>query len=211
MVIAIDGPAGAGKSTVARALATQLGFTYLDSGAMYRCVALLALRRPGADHAALAAGAEIELGGSGGAVVLDGEDVSSAIRTPEVSHQASVVAAEPQVRAALVEKQRGLLAGGDWVAEGRDIGTVVAPGAELKVYLDADPAERARRRAQEIGADEASVLAEQTIRDQRDSSREASPLRAAEGSTTLDTTGLSVGQVVASIAEMADRLGPEAR
>jgi cytidylate kinase len=203
MVIAIDGPAGAGKSTVARALASKLGFTYLDSGAMYRCVALLTLRRPGEDLAALAAGAEIELGGSRGAVVLDGKDVSSAIRTPEVSHQASVVAAEPQVRAALVEKQRGLLSAGDWVAEGRDIGTVVAPGAELKVYLDADPTERARRRAREIGADEASVLAEQTIRDQRDSSREASPLRAAEGSVTLDTTGLGIDEVVSRIAKLA--------
>lgn len=211
MVIAIDGPAGAGKSTVARALASQLGFTYLDSGAMYRCVALLTLRRPEEDHTALAASAEIELGGSGGAVVLDGEDVSNAIRTPEVSDRASVVAAEAQVRAALVEKQRSLLAGGDWVAEGRDIGTVVAPAAELKVYLDADPAERARRRAQEIGADEASVLAEQTIRDQRDSSREASPLRVADGSVTLDTTGQSVDEVVSNIAELARRLSPGTR
>jgi cytidylate kinase len=211
MVIAIDGPAGAGKSTVARALASQLGFTYLDSGAMYRCVALLALRRPGEDLAALAAGAEIELGGSGRAVVLDGQDVSSAIRTPEVSRQASVVAAEPRVRAALVEKQRDLLSAGDWVAEGRDIGTVVAPGAELKVYLDADPTERARRRAREIGADQASVLAEQTIRDQRDSSREASPLRAAEGSVTLDTTGSNVNEVVSRIAALARRSPPAAR
>ena len=203
MVIAIDGPAGAGKSTVARALAARLSFTYLDSGAMYRCVALLTLRRPEEDHAALAAGAEIELGGPRGAVVLGGEDVSAAIRTPEVSRQASIVAAEAQVRAALVEKQRSLLAYGDWVAEGRDIGTVVAPDAELKVYLDADPTERARRRAQEIGADEASVLAEQTIRDQRDSSREASPLRAAEGSVALDTTGLDVAEVVERIVALA--------
>jgi CMP/dCMP kinase len=203
MVIAIDGPAGAGKSTVARALAAQLGFTYLDSGAMYRCVALLTLRRPEEDHAALAAGAEIELGDPG-VVRLDGEDVAGAIRAPEVSRQASVVAAEPQVREALVAKQRALLAEGDWVAEGRDIGTVVAPRAELKVYLDADPVERARRRAQEIGADQASVLAEQTIRDQRDSSRAASPLRAAEGSVTLDTTGLDVAAVVARIAALAE-------
>src|SRR5271165_4293223 len=149
MVIAIDGPAGAGKSTVARALARRLGFTYLDSGAMYRCVALLTLRDPDADHAALAAAADIELGG---AVLLDGEDVSAAIRAPEVSRQASIVAAEPAVREALVAKQRRLLSSGDWVAEGRDIGTVVAPAAELKVYLDADAAERARRRAVEIGA-----------------------------------------------------------
>ena len=187
MVIAIDGPAGAGKSTVARALAERLGFTYLDSGAMYRCVALLAVRNPGAGHAALAAGARIELGER---VLLDGEDVSAQIRTAEVSREASIVAAEAAVREALVKKQRTLLASGDWVAEGRDIGTVVAPGAELKVYLDADPLERARRRASETGADEGSVLAEQTIRDQRDSSRAESPLRAAEGAVELDTTGL---------------------
>ena len=204
MVIAIDGPAGAGKSTVSRALAERLGFTYLDSGAMYRCVALLALRNPAGDHAALAAGARIELGAT---VRLDGGDVSSAIRTPEVSKEASLVAAEPAVREALVSKQLALLAGGDWVAEGRDIGTVVAPGAELKVYLDADPAERARRRAAETGAREASVLAEQTIRDQRDTSRRDSPLRAADGAVVLDTTGLTVEQVVDRIAALAAQRG----
>jgi cytidylate kinase len=200
LVIAIDGPAGAGKSTVARALAGRLGFTYLDSGAMYRCVALLALRHPDAEPGALAAGAEIELGD---AVRLDGEDVSREIRTAEVSRQASIVAADPGVREALVAKQRALLARGDWVAEGRDIGTVVAPGAELKVYLDADPAERARRRASEIGADQGSVLAEQTIRDERDRSRAESPLRAAEGAVVLDTTGLGVEEVVERIVELA--------
>jgi cytidylate kinase len=203
MVIAIDGPAGAGKSTVARAVAEALGFTYLDSGAMYRSVALLSLRHEAEQPARLAAAASIELGGRGGAVLLDGEDVSGAIRTPEVSRQASVVAADPAVRDALVAKQRTLLASGDWVAEGRDIGTVVAPAAELKVYLDADPAERARRRAAELGADAGSVLAEQTLRDERDRSREASPLRAADGAFTLDTTGLDVGEVVARIAELA--------
>ncbi len=200
MVIAIDGPAGAGKSTVSRALAERLGFTYLDSGAMYRCVALLTIRSPQADHAALAAAGKIELGQT---VRLDGEDVSAEIRTADVSRQASVVAAEPDVREALVSKQRSLMAEGDWVAEGRDIGTVVAPGAELKVYLDADPVERARRRAVEIGAEQASVLAEQTIRDQRDTSRSDSPLRAAEGAVVLDTTGLSIEQVVDRIAELA--------
>jgi len=210
MVIAIDGPAGAGKSTVARALARRLGFTYLDSGAMYRCVALLALREPDGDAAALAAGAVIELGGAGGAVVLDGEDVTAAIRTPEVSDRASVLAAMPAVREALVAQQRALLASGNWVAEGRDIGTVVAPGAELKVYLDADPAERARRRALEIGADEGSVLAEQTIRDERDRSRAESPLRAADGAVMLDTTGLGVEEVVERIAALAER-GPARR
>jgi cytidylate kinase len=203
MLIAIDGPAGAGKSTVARAVADALGFTYLDSGAMYRSVALLSLRHQAEQPARLAAAASIELAGPGGAVLLDGEDVSAAIRTPEVSRQASVVAADPAVRDALVAKQRALLASGDWVAEGRDIGTVVAPAAELKVYLDADPAERARRRAAELGADAGSVLAEQTLRDERDRSREASPLRPADGAVTLDTTGLGVGEVVARIAELA--------
>ncbi len=201
MVIAIDGPAGAGKSTVARGLAAALGFTYLDSGAMYRCVALLALGAPERDLAALASGARIEL--TAGRVLLDGEDVSAAIRAPEVSREASVVAAEPEVRTALVSKQRALLSSGDWVAEGRDIGTVVAPEAELKVYLDADPKERARRRAEELGADLEGVLAEQTLRDERDRSREVSPLRTAEGAVTVDTTGLDVDEVVARIAAMA--------
>ena len=206
MVVAIDGPAGAGKSTVARALAGELGFTYLDSGAMYRCVALLALREPDAEPGELAARAEIDLGGAGRPVLLDGEDVSAAIRAPDVSARASEVAADAAVRAALVAKQRELLSRGDWVAEGRDIGTVVAPHAELKVYLDADPAERARRRAAELGADAQAVLAEQALRDERDRSRQASPLRAAEGAVTVDTTGLGVEQVVARIAGMlADR------
>src|SRR6185312_4572984 len=133
----------------------------------------------------------------------DGEDVSAAIRTPEVSAKASEVAADPAVREALVARQRELLSRGDWVAEGRDIGSVVAPNAELKVYLDADPAERARRRAAELGADEGSVLAEQTLRDERDRSRQASPLRAADGAVTVDTTGLDVAEVVARIASLA--------
>jgi cytidylate kinase len=207
MVIAIDGPAGAGKSTVARAIAGELGYRYLDSGSMYRSVALLSLGEPERPPGELAAGARIELEGSaqtGGPerILLDGRDVTEAIRDPAVSAQASVVAADPAVRAALVAKQRELLGGGDWVAEGRDIGTVVAPEAQLKVYLDADPAERARRRATELGADEGSVLAEQTIRDERDRSRASSPLRPAEGAVTLDTTGLSVPEVVSRIAAL---------
>ncbi len=197
MVIAIDGPAGAGKSTVARALAERLGFTYLDSGAMYRCVGLLALRRPGLAPAELALAAEMEL--ADGRTVLDGEDVSAAIRTPEAAEAASRVAADLGVREALVAKQCALLATGDWVAEGRDIGTVVAPEAQLKVYLTADPAERARRRASELDADAAAVLAEQSERDERDSTREHSPLRAAEDAVELDTTGLSVDEVVERI------------
>jgi cytidylate kinase len=224
VLVAIDGPAGAGKSTVARALARELGFGYLDSGAMYRCVALSALRhgngklpeRPGA-LGELARAATIELVGGGApadgseapvmpgapaTVRLDGRDVTTEIRAPAVSAAASTVAADPEVRAALVAKQRQLIAGGDWVAEGRDIGTVVAPDAELKVFLTADPRERARRRAAELGADVEQVLAEQTLRDQRDSTREHSPLEAAADSITLDTSGLGVEKVVQRIAAL---------
>jgi cytidylate kinase len=192
MVVAIDGPAGAGKSSVARAVGGELHFTYLDSGAMYRCVALAALER-GVSPASVAGSLEIELGDR---VLLDGRDVSEAIRTPAVSEAASAAAADPAVRAAMVLKQRALLADGDWVAEGRDIGTVVAPQAQVKVFLTADPHERARRRAQELGVDAAIVLAEQTIRDERDSTREHSPLQPAPGSVVLDTTGLALAEVV---------------
>ncbi len=136
-------------------------------------------------------------------VLLDGRDVGAAIRAPRVTEAASVVAADPAVRAALVAKQHGLIAEGDWVAEGRDIGTVVAPDAALKIFLTADPRERARRRAAELGADLETVLAEQTMRDQRDSTREHSPLRAAADAVVLDTSGLSVDEVVARIAELA--------
>jgi CMP/dCMP kinase len=192
MVIAIDGPAGSGKSTVAKAVASELGFTYLDTGAMYRCVALAALRS-GRDPGEIATTAEIVLGDR---VLLDGEDVTDAIRTVEVSEQASRVAADQAVRRAMVEQQRRLMATGDWVAEGRDIGTVVAPDAEVKVFLTADPAERARRRAAQMGLDPQLVLAEQTLRDERDRTRTESPLRPAEGSIELDTTGLSFDDVV---------------
>jgi CMP/dCMP kinase len=197
-VVAIDGPAGAGKSTVARALAEALGFGYLDTGAMYRAVALAAQRR-GVEPAVVAVQTEIVLGER---VTLDGEDVTDAIRTPEITEAASVAAAEPEVRRAVVVKQKELLARGDWVAEGRDIGTVVAPDAEVKVFLTADPAERARRRARELGVDEARVLAEQALRDERDSTREHSPLVPAAGAVTLDTTGLSLQEVVARVAEL---------
>jgi CMP/dCMP kinase len=200
MVVAIDGPAGAGKSTVARAVARELGFTYLDSGAMYRCVALAALAR-GTEPAAVAGALRIEAGDS---IRLDGKDVSAEIRTPAVSELASRAAADPAVRAAMVTEQRRLLTSGDWVAEGRDIGTVVAPEAEVKVFLTAEPRERARRRAAELGADPASVLAEQTIRDQRDATRAHSPLVAAPDAVELDTTELALDAVVRRIVELVN-------
>ena len=153
MVVAIDGPAGAGKSTVARALARELGFAYLDSGAMYRAVALATLER-GGPAVERARELEIELGER---VLAGGRDVTEAIRTREVSETASKVATDKAVREALVLKQRELLAGGDWVAEGRDIGTVVAPDAAVKVFLTASQDERARRRADELGAEVETV------------------------------------------------------
>jgi cytidylate kinase len=225
VLVAVDGPAGAGKSTVARALARELGFTYLDSGAMYRCVALATLERGGgalpvrsgalgelaravcidfADAPVQSAPAAPSEGShpASSRVLLDGRDVSDAIRAPAVSEAASVLAADPAVREALVAKQRELIARGDWVAEGRDIGTVVAPDAALKIFLTADPRERARRRAAELGADVETVLAEQTMRDERDSTRAHSPLQAAPDAVVLDTSGLSVDVVVQRIAAL---------
>jgi CMP/dCMP kinase len=201
MIVAIDGPAGAGKSSVARAVAERLGFTYLDTGAMYRAVALAAARR-GLPPRAAAGTVRLELDGD--RVLVDGKDVTEAIRTPEASEAASRAAADPAVRAAMVDEQRRLMSAGDWVAEGRDIGTVVAPDAELKVFLTADPVERARRRATQLGADPATVLAEQTIRDERDAGREHSPLLAAPGAVQLDTTGLRLEEVVERIVALAN-------
>ncbi|MGZ6694210.1 MAG: (d)CMP kinase [Solirubrobacteraceae bacterium] len=190
MLVAIDGPAGAGKSTVARAAADALGFTYLDSGAMYRCVALAGDRDPAA----------LEISFDGDRVLLDGEDVSTAIRTPEIAPAASRRATDPAVRAALVQKQRALIAEGDWVAEGRDIGTVVAPDAELKVWLDADEAERARRRG--------ITVEDLRERDARDAGREHSPMVAAGDAVVLDTTGLSIDEVVARIVSLVETTLP---
>jgi CMP/dCMP kinase len=201
MIVAIDGPAGAGKSTVARATARALGFTYLDSGAMYRAVGLLTLRA-GGPASEQARQLEISLGDR---VLANGEDVSEEIRSPEVSEAASKVATNPAVREALVAKQRELLEGGDWVAEGRDIGTVVAPDAAVKVFLTASPRERASRRAAELGTDVETVLRDQTLRDAADSSREHSPLEVAPGAVELDTSGLTVDEVVARIVELVDR------
>ncbi len=198
-VVAIDGPAGAGKSTVARAVAAALGFTYLDTGAMYRAVALAALER-GVPPAAIAGSLTIE---PGERILVDGRDVTDAIRTPAVSEAASRAAADPAVRSAVAAQQRRLLSSGDWVAEGRDIGTVVAPDASVKVFLDADPRERARRRAVELGVDVDTVLAEQTIRDERDRTREHSPLAPAEGAVVIDSTDMTLPEVVQRIAALA--------
>ena len=198
MIVAIDGPAGAGKSTVARAVAATLGFTYLDTGAMYRCVGLGA-QRSGRDPAEVARTARISVGER---VLLDGEDVTGLIRSAEVSEAASRAAADPAVREALVDQQRRIMSSGDWVAEGRDIGTVVAPDAAVKVYLTASPQERARRRGGELGVDVESVLAEQAARDRRDAARPVSPLVQAADAVELDTTGLTLDEVVARIVAL---------
>ena len=209
-VIAIDGPAGAGKSTVARALADRLGLTYLDSGAMYRAVALAALREEadlddGRRLGDLATALEISL--DGGAVSLNGADVSDRIREPDVSAAASRVSVHPEVRAAVVARQRALLESGDYVAEGRDIGTVVAPDAALKVFLTAAAGERARRRAAQSGEAAAAVLAAQRERDGRDSGREHGPLRPAADAVAIDTTDLDLDAVVERIARLAVERG----
>jgi len=210
MVIAIDGPAGAGKSSVARAVAGEIGFTYLDSGAMYRCVALAAQQGKadlddGEAVGALAEGLEIDFDGQ--RVLLDGDDVSEEIRTPEVSAAASQVSVHPRVRAAMVERQRQLIAAGRYVAEGRDIGTVVSPDSPLKVFLTASDDERARRRAAETGEPVEQVLEAQRQRDARDTEREHGALRAAEDAIELDTTGFSLDEVVARVVALARERG----
>src|SRR4051794_39480216 len=192
MVVAIDGPAGAGKSTVARAVARALGFTYLDTGAMYRAAALADADDVGA--------LRIEL--RDGRVLLDGEDVTEAIRTAEVSEAASRVATRPEVRAALVAKQREIIGDGDWVADGRDIATVVAPDAEVKVFLTASPEERARRRAEELGLPVEQVLAELRERDARDSGHGRTIDAPAPGAVKIDTSGMTVDEVVDRIREL---------
>jgi cytidylate kinase len=214
MVIAIDGPAGAGKSTVARAVAAELGFTYLDSGAMYRSVALAAQEAgvdadDGAALGPLAAGLEIDFDGR--RVLLGGRDVSDAIRRPEVTADASRVSVHPAVREAMVARQRELIEAGDFVAEGRDIGTVVSPDSPLKVFLTASDEERARRRAAETGEDVASVLAAQQRRDARDTEREHGALRPAADAVELDTTGLSLEAVVGLVVALARDRGLGAR
>jgi cytidylate kinase len=203
VVIAIDGPAGAGKSTVARAVAERLGFTYLDSGAMYRAAALATLREPNRPPAEVSADLELELGER---VVANGEDVTQAIRAPEASEAASRIATDESVRRALVQKQRELLSHGDWVAEGRDIGTVVAPEAELKIFLTASPEARAHRRALELGSDWRTVLKDQTLRDEQDRNREHSPLRAAVDAIELDSTDRTAEDVASQIVKLLQKL-----
>ncbi len=210
MVIAIDGPAGAGKSTVARAVAAALGFTYLDSGAMYRCVALAGIER-GADLDAaeamgeLARSVGIELEGE--RVEMEGREVGARIREPRVTEASSRVSVHAPVREALVAKQRELIDAGRYVAEGRDIGTVVSPEAPLKVFLTASAEERARRRAAQSGEAEAEVLAAQRERDERDQTREHSALRAAPDAVEIDTTGLSLDEVVEHVVALARERG----
>jgi len=218
MIVAIDGPAGSGKSTVAREVARRLGFTYLDSGAMYRAVTLRALEEgadldDGAALGEVARGLDIQLqrrDAENAQVTVDGRDVSEAIRDPRVTGASSTVAAHPRVREALLEKQRALMASGNYVVEGRDIGTVVAPDAPVKVFLTADPEERARRRAAElerrglsIDRDEVRAAIEQ--RDNLDSTRSAAPLRRADDAELIDTTGLDAGEVADRIVELVAR------
>jgi CMP/dCMP kinase len=210
MVIAIDGPAGAGKSTVARGVAKALGFTYLDSGAMYRCVALAALDRgvdleDGARLGELAWG--LDIGFDGDSIRLDGNPVGGRIRSPEVTIAASHVSVHPQVRQAMVKRQRELIASSNYVAEGRDIGTVVSPDSPLKVFLTADEEERARRRAADSGESVGEVQKAMRDRDRRDQDRADSPLRAADDSVSVDTTDLSPEQVVERIADLARERG----
>jgi cytidylate kinase len=207
VVVAIDGPAGAGKSTIAKRLAARLGFTYIDTGAMYRAVALWAFRQGVAFDdmhrmEQLAIAAEIQL--LAGRILLNGEDVTEAIRTPEVSNGASKIAVVPGVRRAMVAKQRDIGRRTSVVMEGRDIGTVVFPDASVKIYLDANPAERVRRRLEELRArgekmPEASLAAQMKERDQRDSTRSDAPLAQAPDAIYLDSTPLSLDEVEEAI------------
>ena len=210
LVIAIDGPSGAGKSTAGRALARRLGYLFLDTGAMYRALALKALRSrvpldAEADLAELARSARIELAGRGDVVSLDGEDVSAAIRTREVSAAASRVSLHPSVRRVMVARQQEMGRAGGVVLDGRDVGTVVFPRADVKFYVDADPRRRAERRHAELAAtgtasDVAAIEREIRARDHADSTRSDSPLTRAPDAIYLDTTGLAPDEVVQRMA-----------
>lgn len=210
-VIAIDGPAGAGKSTIARALAERLGLEYLDTGAMYRAVTFAAMRRdlPLGDIAAigrLAREASLEVSERG--VLVEGSDVTAAIRTPEVTAAVSRVAANSEVRAEMrARQQQWAAAHGGGVIEGRDIGSVVFPDAELKLYLTASPRTRAQRRVAEAGGDVDEIEAAIAARDHHDSNRADSPLTRADGSIVVDTTGSSIDEVLARIEVLISK-GP---
>jgi cytidylate kinase len=200
MIIAIDGPAGAGKSTIARTVAARLGFAFLDTGALYRCAALAVLQRESSQRDMapqdIVGGLDIRLGER---VMLDGEDVTSAIRQPEISRLTPAMAALPEVRAALTKKQRELMAHGNWVAEGRDLGTVVVPDAEVKVFLTASVEERALRRAREHGEDLDAVRRALGERDRMDREREHGPLQAASDAIEVDTTGMTLEQAAEAV------------
>ncbi len=212
IVVAIDGPAGAGKSTVARAIAARLGFVYIDTGAMYRAVALWALRTGVSESdmhrlQQLASAAEISFAAGDNTVLLNGEDVTDVIRTPEVAAFASKVSAVPAVRRALVEKQREMAAETSVVMEGRDIGSVVFPDAQVKVFLDADPSVRADRRVRELHESGATVDRDATAeeiseRDRRDRTRSESPMIQSPDAVYLDTSGLSIEQVEEAILKL---------
>jgi cytidylate kinase len=216
-IIAIDGPSGAGKGTVARAIAASLGYRHIDSGAMYRAVAWKALREnvPLDDEEAVAGVADrsrIEMTDAG--VTVDDEVVTREIRTPAIDRAAASVARLPKVRAILVARQRALGAGGGIVMEGRDIGTVVFPQADVKIYLDASAQERARRRASDpahtgVPAAVSEVATLLTERDRLDSTRPASPLYAAPDAVAVDTTGKSIGEVVAEVMKIMGNLKSE--
>jgi cytidylate kinase len=207
LVVAIDGPSGAGKSTLAKRLARELGFTYLDTGAMYRALALKALRERTdlADDQqlnALVGSTSKDLVGRGGVVevILDGVDVAASIRTPEISQMASKISALKVVRQRMAELQRALGERGSVVAEGRDIGTVIFPRADVKIYLDASLQERARRRFEELRSGGRDVTLAQTMseieeRDKRDSERDLAPLRKAEDAVVIDSSALSADAV----------------
>jgi cytidylate kinase len=215
LVVAIDGPSGSGKSTVARGAATALGLRYLDTGAMYRAVSWLALHRELdlADSDALAdlaAHAELEITPDPAAprIVAAGTDVTELVRGPEVTTAVSTVSAVPGVRAAMVARQREIIGAGGIVVEGRDIGSTVAPDAGVKVFLTADAATRAGRRARQDGVGGGAVLAateaDLARRDQADSTRAASPLQQASGATLVDSSALAIEAVVARVVELAE-------
>jgi cytidylate kinase len=215
VIVAIDGPAGAGKSTVARALAGRLGIGYLNTGSMYRALALLAVEHgidpsdgPGLAAVARTHPIRMRHTADGERVTVDGRDVTDAVRDRGITRIVSQVAVHAQVRAEIVATQRAVLATGSWVADGRDIGSVVCPDAELKVFLTATPEERAGRRHSELVAggedvDLGDVMQEIAARDHVDSTRQESPLVVASGAVTLDTTGMTIDDVVDRLVELA--------